>query len=125
MEVPRVPHNYLARLHHGSPRACHLTSPLPLLPSGDGLVGVDEYRLDCISRSAFVSVKEIDDAYNKLCNVSIEVYEINEMENKSTCSVICRIEDRSSHHRGVTHTPTCSVKKRGRERPLQRTYSRA
>nr|AJG01361.1 sarcoplasmic calcium-binding protein variant c [Eriocheir sinensis] len=35
--------------------------------NGDGLVGVDEYRLDCISRSAFSSVKEIDDAYNKLC----------------------------------------------------------
>ncbi|KAK3855729.1 hypothetical protein Pcinc_037888 [Petrolisthes cinctipes] len=35
--------------------------------NGDGLVGVDEYRLDCITRSAFANVKEIDDAYNKLC----------------------------------------------------------
>ncbi|XP_042243310.1 sarcoplasmic calcium-binding protein 1 isoform X4 [Homarus americanus] len=35
--------------------------------NGDGLVGVDEYRLDCISRSAFSNIKEIDDAYNKLC----------------------------------------------------------
>ncbi|XP_045614603.1 sarcoplasmic calcium-binding protein 1 isoform X5 [Procambarus clarkii] len=34
--------------------------------NGDGLVGVDEYRLDCISRSAFANIKEIDDAYNKL-----------------------------------------------------------
>lgn len=36
--------------------------------NGDGLVGVDEYRLDCISRTAFADVKEIDDAYNKLCS---------------------------------------------------------
>ncbi|XP_068219080.1 uncharacterized protein Scp1 isoform X1 [Palaemon carinicauda] len=36
--------------------------------NGDGLVGVDEYRLDCISRSAFANISEIDDAYNKLCS---------------------------------------------------------
>merc|ERR1712212_340160 len=34
----------------------------------DGVVGVDEYRLDCITRSAFADVKEIDDAFAKLCN---------------------------------------------------------
>jgi len=34
--------------------------------NGDGMVGLDEYRLDCITRSAFVDVQEIDDAYNKL-----------------------------------------------------------
>ncbi|MCI2449243.1 EF-hand domain-containing protein, partial [Listeria monocytogenes] len=34
--------------------------------NGDGLVGVDEYRLDCISRAAFSSIKDIDDAYSKL-----------------------------------------------------------
>jgi len=34
--------------------------------NGDGMVGIDEYRLDCITRSAFADVKEIDDAYNKL-----------------------------------------------------------
>merc|ERR1712212_870691 len=31
--------------------------------NGDGIVGLDEYRLDCITRSAFADVKEIDDAY--------------------------------------------------------------
>jgi len=36
--------------------------------NGDGVVGVDEYRLDCITRSAFADVKEIDDAFAKLCN---------------------------------------------------------
>jgi len=36
--------------------------------NGDGLVGVDEYRLDCITRSAFADVKEIDDAFDKLCS---------------------------------------------------------
>jgi len=35
--------------------------------NGDGLVGVDEYRLDCITRSAFANVQEIDDAFDKLC----------------------------------------------------------
>lgn len=38
---------------------------------GDGLVGLDEYRLDCVSRAAFNSIKEIDDAYNKLLSVSL------------------------------------------------------
>jgi len=33
---------------------------------GDGIVGVDEYRLDCVSRAAFAEVKEIDDAFNAL-----------------------------------------------------------
>jgi len=35
--------------------------------NGDGLVGVDEYRLDCITRSAFANVQDIDDAFDKLC----------------------------------------------------------
>jgi len=35
--------------------------------NGDGIVGVDEYRLDCITRSAFADIKEIDDAFDKLC----------------------------------------------------------
>merc|ERR1711931_600492 len=34
--------------------------------NGDGMVGVDEYRLDCITRSAFADIQEIDDAYDKL-----------------------------------------------------------
>jgi len=36
--------------------------------NGDGVVGLDEYRLDCITRAAFADVKEIDDAYAKLCS---------------------------------------------------------
>jgi len=36
--------------------------------NGDGMVGVDEYRLDCITRSAFADVGEIDAAYDKLCS---------------------------------------------------------
>jgi len=35
--------------------------------NGDGVVGVDEYRLDCITRSAFADIQEIDDAFDKLC----------------------------------------------------------
>lgn len=34
--------------------------------NGDGLVGIDEYRLDAVSRSAFSDIKEIDNAYNAL-----------------------------------------------------------
>jgi len=34
--------------------------------NGDGIVGVDEYRLDCVSRAAFADIKEIDDAFEKL-----------------------------------------------------------
>jgi len=33
---------------------------------GDGLIGVNEYRLDCVSRAAFSDVKEIDDGYDHL-----------------------------------------------------------
>ena len=39
--------------------------------AGDGLVGVEEYRVDCCSRQAYSDIKEIDDAYNKLCSVSL------------------------------------------------------
>jgi len=35
---------------------------------GDGSVGVDEYRSDCVKRMAYKSIKELDDAYDKLLN---------------------------------------------------------
>jgi len=34
--------------------------------NGDGIVGVDEYRLDVITRAAFADIKEIDAAFDKL-----------------------------------------------------------
>jgi len=33
---------------------------------GDGSVGLNEYRQDCITRGAFLDIKEIDDAYNAM-----------------------------------------------------------
>jgi len=33
---------------------------------GDGTVGLDEYRSDCVKRMAYKSIGELDDAYNKL-----------------------------------------------------------
>lgn len=36
--------------------------------NGDGLIGIDEFRLDCVSRAAFDSIEEIDNCYNKLLN---------------------------------------------------------
>jgi len=36
--------------------------------NGDGTVGLDEFRQDCITRGAFQDIAEIDFAYNKLVN---------------------------------------------------------
>merc|ERR1719189_1313639 len=33
---------------------------------GDGSAGVDEYRCDCVKRMAYKSIKELDDAFEKL-----------------------------------------------------------
>jgi len=33
---------------------------------GDGSVGLNEYRQDCITRGAFLDIAEIDDAYNAM-----------------------------------------------------------
>merc|ERR1711994_1225670 len=33
---------------------------------GDGSVGLDEYRSDCVKRMAYKSIKELDDAFEKL-----------------------------------------------------------
>merc|ERR1711994_851690 len=35
---------------------------------GDGSVGLDEYRSDCVKRMAYKSIKELDEAYEKLLN---------------------------------------------------------
>jgi len=35
---------------------------------GDGTVGIDEYRTDCVKRMAYKSIKELDDAFDKLLN---------------------------------------------------------
>ncbi len=37
---------------------------------GDGCVGIDEYRFDCVNRMAYKTLQELDDAYEKLLNVS-------------------------------------------------------
>jgi len=35
---------------------------------GDGTVGLTEFRVDCVNRMAYKSIKELDDAYAKLLN---------------------------------------------------------
>jgi len=35
---------------------------------GDGTVGLDEYRSDCVKRMAYKSIKDLDAAYEKLLN---------------------------------------------------------
>lgn len=36
--------------------------------NGDGSVGLDEFRVDCVNRQAFSCIDVVDDAFNKLCN---------------------------------------------------------
>lgn len=36
--------------------------------NGDGLIGVEEYRVDCCGRQAYNEIQDIDDAFNKLCS---------------------------------------------------------
>ncbi|XP_071451429.1 sarcoplasmic calcium-binding protein 1 isoform X1 [Hetaerina americana] len=36
--------------------------------NGDGVIGAEEFRYDCITRSPFDTVEVLDDAYNKLLN---------------------------------------------------------
>lgn len=38
--------------------------------NADGLIGVEEFRYDCIQRMVVEDIKVIDDAYNSLLNVS-------------------------------------------------------
>merc|ERR1711981_87936 len=33
---------------------------------GDGSIGIEEYRQDCVKRMAYSNIKDLDDAYNKL-----------------------------------------------------------
>merc|ERR1712114_27195 len=33
---------------------------------GDGNIGIEEYRQDCVKRMAYSNIKDLDDAYNKL-----------------------------------------------------------
>merc|ERR1712080_377892 len=35
---------------------------------GDGSIGLDEFRYDCVSRMAYASVQDLDDAYERLLN---------------------------------------------------------
>lgn len=55
--------------------------------NGDGNVGIDEFRFDCVNRAAYKSIQDLDDAYNKLLNVSPVARNISVKELVS--SVIC------------------------------------
>lgn len=39
----------------------------------DGIIGANEYRFNCITRVAVESIQVVDDAYNKLTDVSINI----------------------------------------------------
>jgi len=36
--------------------------------NGDGLIGIEEYRVDCCSRQAYSELSELDQGYTKLCS---------------------------------------------------------
>ncbi|KAF4518083.1 hypothetical protein B566_EDAN009627 [Ephemera danica] len=36
--------------------------------NGDGVIGPEEYRVDCVSRSAFPKIDDLDNAFQKLLN---------------------------------------------------------
>lgn len=38
--------------------------------NSDGVIGVEEYRYDCVQRMVVDDIKVIDDAFNSLLNVS-------------------------------------------------------
>lgn len=38
--------------------------------NADGVIGVEEYRYDCIQRMVVEDIKDIDDAFDSLLNVS-------------------------------------------------------
>lgn len=41
--------------------------------NADGVIGVEEYRYDCVQRMVVEDIKVIDDAFNSLLNVSFPV----------------------------------------------------
>ena len=40
-----------------------------LVLSGDGNIGIEEYRQDCVKRMAYSDIKQLDEAYAKLAGV--------------------------------------------------------
>ena len=38
--------------------------------NGDGIISGEEFRYNCITRIAVDDIKVVDDAFNRLCNVS-------------------------------------------------------
>ena len=50
----------------------------PNLPPGDGTVGINEFRQDCVQRMAYKTIEELDAAYEKLVTVSYPVSSSNE-----------------------------------------------
>ena len=41
--------------------------------AGDGAVGIEEFRFDCVNRNAYRTVDELNQAYEKLLTVSKHV----------------------------------------------------
>ena len=51
--------------------AIHKYLLIPCILSGDGSIGIEEYRQDCVKRMAYSNIKDLDDAFNKLAGVNL------------------------------------------------------
>jgi hypothetical protein len=54
------------------------------LSTGDGSVGINEFRTDCVQRMAYKTIGELDASYEKLLTViiiSFNKYNINFLKN--------------------------------------------
>merc|ERR1712117_337847 len=58
---------------------------------GDGTVGLDEYRSDCVKRMAYKSIKDLDEAYEKL---------LNDADKKAGGITLERYQERYAHFIG-------------------------
>lgn len=47
----------------------------------DGIIGANEYRYNCITRVAVENIQVVDDAYNKLVDVSIFAFVVFHRSN--------------------------------------------
>lgn len=70
--------------------------------NGDGVVSAEEYRYNCITRIAVDDIQIVDEAFNKMLNVSLKKYIFLRIKNKThyiphlyfhPCNAICDIQN--------------------------------
>ena len=59
-------HQYFRASQHLSPPLTAICSYISSSPSGDGSIGLEEFRYDCVSRMAYATVDVLDEAFKKV-----------------------------------------------------------